>query len=285
MKTVRVFEKMTPDALHKLRQRVLVFWSDLTEFERQVLEFRMGLRDGCSRTTEETGEWFGLPSAQVRQIEQKIFEKFGFTIPQASVKTTGRRARKTPLTNARVHAIIHHGFADPDWARKVLAESEPEQPTEENIPKMGKYTIEQLQAAIGENLRLVPCGADTKARIQRPDGEDVAILDFAEQRITSRLAATWDEKALAKMPSGVPTPEVIAEARQEILEELQSDWERAGFLVQNDGVIDGHDNPGQPGTKLPIYVVVATKSVPTLTAAVETLVWIRPGWCLTTLQM
>jgi RNA polymerase primary sigma factor len=43
--------------------------------ERQILELRFGLPDGCARTLEEVGEIFGITRERVRQIEAKALQK------------------------------------------------------------------------------------------------------------------------------------------------------------------------------------------------------------------
>ena len=47
----------------------------LTERERQVLELRFGLGDGCARTLEEVGQQFRVTRERIRQIEAKALRK------------------------------------------------------------------------------------------------------------------------------------------------------------------------------------------------------------------
>ena len=47
----------------------------LTERERQVLELRFGLGDGCARTLEEVGNQFRVTRERIRQIEAKALRK------------------------------------------------------------------------------------------------------------------------------------------------------------------------------------------------------------------
>lgn len=146
---------------------------------------------------------------------------------------------------------------------------------------MSKYTLEQLQAAFGPNHRLVACAGTQKAHIQRKDGRDLAVIDFEQGRIETRLTVTWDEKDLAAMPDRMPDAEIIAIARQEFVEELLDDWERAGFNVPSEGAVECHTDPASK-LKIPVYVVIATKAVPTIADAVETLRTIRDGFFWTT---
>ena len=47
----------------------------LTDRERQVVDFRFGLTDGCSRTLEEVGRLFNVTRERIRQIEAKALRK------------------------------------------------------------------------------------------------------------------------------------------------------------------------------------------------------------------
>jgi RNA polymerase primary sigma factor len=47
----------------------------LNERERQVLELRFGLGDGCARTLEEVGQQFRVTRERIRQIEAKALRK------------------------------------------------------------------------------------------------------------------------------------------------------------------------------------------------------------------
>jgi hypothetical protein len=146
---------------------------------------------------------------------------------------------------------------------------------------MINYTCEQLQAAIGRNLMLVPLACTQKASIQGRDAEEYAVIDFKKRCMEARLTVIWDEKDVEAMPNGMPDTKAIAVARQELVEELLDDWNRAGFTVSAEGAIERHPISNQPDREQPVYVVLATKSVQTLVDAVETLRWFRPGRCET----
>jgi|GEM_PF-4529811 len=77
----------------------------LTQKDVAILDFRLGVSDGHAHTLKETAGQFGLPLAQVRRVEAKLF----------GVKIA-------TISNRRLKAIIRKCFADPDWAKKVLAE-------------------------------------------------------------------------------------------------------------------------------------------------------------------
>jgi len=49
--------------------------TSLSEKERNVLELRFGLGDGCSRTLEEVGKQFKVTRERIRQIEAKALRK------------------------------------------------------------------------------------------------------------------------------------------------------------------------------------------------------------------
>ncbi|HEY7460566.1 MAG TPA: sigma-70 family RNA polymerase sigma factor [Gemmatimonadota bacterium] len=58
-----------------LRDHVNSVLGTLAPRERQILELRFGLPDGCARTLEEVGEIFGITRERVRQIEAKALQK------------------------------------------------------------------------------------------------------------------------------------------------------------------------------------------------------------------
>ena len=60
---------------HLLRERLKAILETLTDRERQVVEFRFGLADGCSRTLEEVGRLFNVTRERIRQIEAKALRK------------------------------------------------------------------------------------------------------------------------------------------------------------------------------------------------------------------
>ena len=60
---------------HLLRERLKAILETLTDRERQVVEFRFGLMDGCSRTLEEVGRLFNVTRERIRQIEAKALRK------------------------------------------------------------------------------------------------------------------------------------------------------------------------------------------------------------------
>jgi len=60
---------------HLLRERLKAILETLSDRERQVVEFRFGLSDGCSRTLEEVGRLFNVTRERIRQIEAKALRK------------------------------------------------------------------------------------------------------------------------------------------------------------------------------------------------------------------
>ncbi len=60
---------------HLLRERLKAILETLTDRERQVVEFRFGLSDGCARTLEEVGRLFNVTRERIRQIEAKALRK------------------------------------------------------------------------------------------------------------------------------------------------------------------------------------------------------------------
>ena len=47
----------------------------LSERERKILDYRLGLTDNVTHTLEETGKIFGVTRERVRQIEKKAIDK------------------------------------------------------------------------------------------------------------------------------------------------------------------------------------------------------------------
>ena len=62
-------------AFNLLRDKIRDVLDTLTPRERQVLEQRFGLVDGCSRTLEEVGKQFQVTRERIRQIEAKALRK------------------------------------------------------------------------------------------------------------------------------------------------------------------------------------------------------------------
>ena len=58
-----------------LREQIEELLTGLTERERQVLELRLGLKDGKTRTLEEVGKYFDVTRERIRQIEGKALSK------------------------------------------------------------------------------------------------------------------------------------------------------------------------------------------------------------------
>ena len=62
-------------AYSMLRERLCEILLTLTDRERQVLDYRFGLTDGCSKTLEEVGKQFNVTRERIRQIEAKALRK------------------------------------------------------------------------------------------------------------------------------------------------------------------------------------------------------------------
>lgn len=139
---------------------------------------------------------------------------------------------------------------------------------------MSSYTYEQLAKALGPDYKLKPYGGKDQAHVLTTDGFDVAFIDIDGGRIEATLSAKW-YAAKETAPEGFPGLQDIAAARQEIAEELQPDWEIAGFAVAEEGAVSSFGYRNDPDAKLPMYEVDVSKDVPTLAAAVETIQWMR----------
>ncbi len=139
---------------------------------------------------------------------------------------------------------------------------------------MNNYTYDQLEQALGPSYKLVPYGGKGQARIQTSDGFDIAFIDFEDGRMEASLDAKW-HAAESAAPESFPDSAAIAAARQEIAEELQQDWEIAGFTVPEEGAISWYWYPGDPSARIPLYRVDVRKDIPTLEEAVKTIQWAR----------
>ena len=58
-----------------LKQKLTAVLDSLTAREREVLELRFGLRDGCAHTLEDVGKQFRVTRERIRQIEAKALRK------------------------------------------------------------------------------------------------------------------------------------------------------------------------------------------------------------------
>jgi RNA polymerase primary sigma factor len=58
-----------------MRERIAEVMATLGGREREVIDYRFGLSDGCVRTLEEVGRFFNVTRERVRQIEAKALRK------------------------------------------------------------------------------------------------------------------------------------------------------------------------------------------------------------------
>jgi RNA polymerase primary sigma factor len=58
-----------------MRERIAEVMATLDGREREVIDYRFGLSDGCVRTLEEVGRFFNVTRERVRQIEAKALRK------------------------------------------------------------------------------------------------------------------------------------------------------------------------------------------------------------------
>ena len=58
-----------------MRERIAEVMATLDGREREVIDYRFGLSDGCGRTLEEVGRFFNVTRERVRQIEAKALRK------------------------------------------------------------------------------------------------------------------------------------------------------------------------------------------------------------------
>ena len=58
-----------------MRERIAEVMATLGGREREVIDYRFGLSDGCVRTLEEVGRFFNVTRERVRQVEAKALRK------------------------------------------------------------------------------------------------------------------------------------------------------------------------------------------------------------------
>lgn len=68
-------EEAEDAALRALRQKLSGVLSRLPQIERQVLELRMGLKEGVPAKPGEVATRLGLSIAEVKKIETRAFER------------------------------------------------------------------------------------------------------------------------------------------------------------------------------------------------------------------
>ena len=68
-------EEAEDAALRALRQKLSGVLSRLPQIERQVVELRMGLKEGVPAKPGEVAERLGLTIAEVKKIETRAFQR------------------------------------------------------------------------------------------------------------------------------------------------------------------------------------------------------------------
>ena len=140
---------------------------------------------------------------------------------------------------------------------------------------MNNYTYEELKTALGNTFKLAPVGeGEMQARVLTAVGYDIAYI-FLEDggSIEASLFAKW-HFAGATASEEFPDDKALSDARQEIAEELQPDWEIEGFTVEEEGSVSWFPCTNASDQKEPAYEVFANKAVPTLEDAVQAIQWI-----------
>ena len=139
---------------------------------------------------------------------------------------------------------------------------------------MSKYTLDQLQHALGKVFKIEPSHDGSMAQIQTKGDHNLGLIVFEEDIIEADLSCRW--LTADKKPRGFSGEKDIAAARQEVVEKLLPDWETAGFRVDDDEPGGGIAlmNP-EAEDSLPIFKLLVVKDVPTLEDAVKTIQWMR----------
>ena len=141
---------------------------------------------------------------------------------------------------------------------------------------MSILTQKKLAEALGSGYKLEEDKVvGNQIHIRTADGDYVAFLDLDSDTLEVELCAQWRDAESDNLPEDFPTELDCAEAGQEIAEELQPDWEIAGFTVSDDKLLCQYAYEDDPDRELSKVVVKATYEVKSLEDAVKTINWIR----------
>jgi hypothetical protein len=139
---------------------------------------------------------------------------------------------------------------------------------------MSKYTLDQLQQALGSEFTLTPSRDGIVAQIFTRAGRQLGLMVFSRSRIEADLSCRWRVAEQKPLPPGFPGKKYTDAARQEIADKLLPDWEIAGFKVDDDepgggiALITPDDAESRP-----IFTLQVVKDVPGLEDAVKTIQW------------
>ena len=141
---------------------------------------------------------------------------------------------------------------------------------------MSILTKRKLAGALGSDYRLeADKVSGNQVHIHTTEGDYVALLDLYSDTLEVELCAHWRDAESDDLPENFPTDLDCAVANQEIAEELQPDWEIAGFTVGDDTFLCKYAYADDPDRELSKVVVKATYEVKSLEDAVKTINWIR----------
>ena len=91
----------------------------ITDRERQVVDLRYGLTDGCDRSVEEVAQLFSVPCERIAEIEKKVLRKLKSELSpmrQVAPQIGGRdQSRENPQTYAALDA-----FENEHWAMGMV---------------------------------------------------------------------------------------------------------------------------------------------------------------------
>lgn len=140
---------------------------------------------------------------------------------------------------------------------------------------MSSYTTEELKQALGTKYTLEPIGGNNaQLRVLSESRFDIAYLDLAEQQIVCQLCLRWHGVENGIASEDFPSESDLASARQEISEELQMEWENAGFDVEEVGCTVDYWYTDDPKKRMGKYQVDAKKEVSSLEEAVNAIQWV-----------
>jgi hypothetical protein len=141
---------------------------------------------------------------------------------------------------------------------------------------MSKYTLNQLQQALGAEFTLTPSRDGIVAQIFTRTGRQLGLMVFSRSRIEADLSCRWRGAEENPLPPGFPGKKYTDAASQEIADKLLPDWEIAGFKVDDDEPGGGIALITQEDEAIrPIFKLEIVKDVPTLEDAVKTIQWMR----------
>lgn len=115
---------------------------------------------------------------------------------------------------------------------------------------MSICTYDEFVAALGVGVKVEKMhGDDTQLRIFNSSGGDQLFIDLESGTIEADLSTKWRAAERDDVSDDFPTQADCDEARAVIAEELEYDWEKAGFSIEEEGSISQYSYITDPDKK------------------------------------